>query len=140
MSSLILLISAMLLSGESGNDLPQKLKSMDNSSIQWHTTYVGVLPMIDADLLKACRANQKEKWFRSQLLSKLEDEDSFAVAHVVLVYSIEGKWDGKAHSGWFGLEFELKDNGEVVFDAEKDQMERLTKIWKTRLEAPDKKK
>ena len=96
--------------------------------------------MIDADLLKACRANQKEKWFRNQLLSKLENKDSFAVAHVLLVYSIEGKWDGKSHSGWFGLEFELKDDGEVVFDAEKEQMERLTQIWKTRLEASDKKK
>ena len=140
MKSLLLLVTAMILGGDPVADLSQQIKSMDNSSVHWHMTYVGVLPMIDADLLKNCREHQKAKWFRNQLVEKLKDKKSFVAAQVLLVYSTQGKWDGKSHSGWFGLEFDVNDAGDVVFRSEEEQAERLTKLWTERLKASDTKK
>ncbi len=80
------------------DDLSKKLLKIQNDSIRWDGTYFGMMPFIDFDLINECKQNSDQKWFLQAMLKKLSDEKSFAVAHIILLHSVDtglkGNFDG----------------------------------------------
>lgn len=124
MSSILPLLIACCLSGESIAKRDSLAMKLDNAQVEWDGTFVGLTPRLTEDTGKVATVATKADIHL--LIAALHDKQRYVAAHVLLVKltGIEGVQNG--HS-WYGLEVQLQGNGNVRYD--KDAQAKLVASW-----------
>jgi hypothetical protein len=107
---------------------------LSNADVQWDGTYVGLRPVIEST--EAERIRQQGDRAVPDLIAALADEDTFAVAHVLLTDI--ARVSHERLPTWNGLAVDIRADGTVTVEpAQRFDLARRWRQWYETQPRPD---